>query len=1092
MILLPGLLAVFAPIPGCPAAEVVPVLREIEFDEPRRFRATVELVNCGARFDRDLALFVHFDRADDGGEALTLLRYPEPYLRPLSFPLPTSQWGPNEVTTVSAGPVTIPDDYEDDTLILVGLWDAGGSGQRFAMAGQDDGRLRYPVARLTCMDGVWSWERIIGEQREENIGVRPRGMVGRTRRHAATIDLSRIDPDDWEVVSDNGGFGSLRRSREHLCWGEAAARLGYWGEGPNTGVIFQPKEPILLPDEFDAVELWLKGGVVGWAPSAPEHPRVLPFLRLLDGEGKQHQFNLRPVNFPWWYAMFRELDVSGLPRPLRLQQLGIWGCTNTEEKALYVDSLCVFNRDFADKLDLPDVPPADWVTTPDTILPPTPQVRFRNTIKQEGDLFVFAYDGEDERLEWVVDPRPGTFDGISVRLPDEQRFAPCVGGGPIAEGLDRQLEDSALQSNALVARYARGLTWRCTIRGKSLIVELAGDAGVERVSLGRLEGADARVHRIPYLTFHDRPGAPQVGACAERLVTVLPCWYTSGASELWARLPEGRPDDPCLGGDIVYTPLPGGERNPLRERLVFTVSSRFADVLPAIPHAPTPFRDRLADRVHYHASARAADMQSDLARFRRLKRQGVEKLLVRHHDSPWADEAQGPQEWTLTTDAAPIIGDAALRTYLAEMEALDYHPVLYTNYGDLQPVSPEFDYDKVLRDADGTVRSRCWPGSYPIKPLAAIDLENRYAPQIHAKFGTRGSFCDIHTALTPWDRTDYDARTSGVASFQTCYRATARMLLNEKRNYEGPVISEGTCHMFYAGLADGNDAQIAYGRPWEWPWIVDFDLLRMHPLEIDAGMSWASRYLPPEEMGSVADPHGLGLNHYLAATIAFGHAGQLTTNGSGFPYSAAVRAYHLTQQLQQRYLMEPPSSIRYCNGAELVDTSQAILSGAVGRNQVRVSYANGLEVAVNGHPSEAWVATIGERAHELPPYGFAAGGPDITEYSATVQGHRADYVRSPEYLFFDAWGTTTDFGEAVSDGAGRLSLNDGELRLVVLGPYEAMQLRIDRLLPGAGEIQVLAEDEDAEDLREVETQARDGGLSLPADDPPFAFVVRRR
>ena len=46
--------------------------------------------------------------------------------------------------------------------------------------------------------------------------------------------------------------------------------------------------------------------------------------------------------------------------------------------------------------------------------------------------------------------------------------------------------------------------------------------------------------------------------------------------------------------------------------------------------------------------------------------------------------------------------------------------------------------------------------------MRSVEMEAKLAPQIQAKFGENHSYCDVHTAVTPFSRVDYDHRVPGA------------------------------------------------------------------------------------------------------------------------------------------------------------------------------------------------------------------------------------------------------------------------------------------------------------------------------------------
>ena len=85
----------------------------------------------------------------------------------------------------------------------------------------------------------------------------------------------------------------------------------------------------------------------------------------------------------------------------------------------------------------------------------------------------------------------------------------------------------------------------------------------------------------------------------------------------------------------------------------------------------------------------------------------------------------------------------------------------------------------------------------------------------------------------------------------------------------------------------------------------------------------------------------------------------------------------------------------------------------VRRCQIVTRYENGLEVTVNGHPTESWQTADAL----LPPNGWSVKDPQaFVARSAIIDGHRADYVDSPAYLFADGRGHFTRFPRPPATG----------------------------------------------------------------------------
>ncbi len=183
------------------------------------------------------------------------------------------------------------------------------------------------------------------------------------------------------------------------------------------------------------------------------------------------------------------------------------------------------------------------------------------------------------------------------------------------------------------------------------------------------------------------------------------------------------------------------------------------------------------------------------------------------------------------------------------------------------------------------------------------------------------------------------------------------------------------------------------------------------------------------------------LDRFLAATLAFGHTGFLVFEG-GFP--SAIQSYYAVQQVHARYAQQTAESIRYADPqGKLLDTSQAVAADVYRRCQIATRYDNGLEVYVNGHPTDTWSLPQAE----LPPNGWYVHDTtdhQLTAFSAMVDGHRADYVDSPAYVYANGRGTLTRFPRATCDG--QLIANwqpDGTVEVIPVGDCSVIGIELN-------------------------------------------------
>jgi hypothetical protein len=84
--------------------------------------------------------------------------------------------------------------------------------------------------------------------------------------------------------------------------------------------------------------------------------------------------------------------------------------------------------------------------------------------------------------------------------------------------------------------------------------------------------------------------------------------------------------------------------------------------------------------------------------------------------------------------------------------------------------------------------------------VPSVLLNDAVVPELRRKFGFRSAYCDVHTAVRPWHRVDYDARCPGAGTFSQVFYAWGELLLRQRELLDGPVWSEGGIHFMFAGL----------------------------------------------------------------------------------------------------------------------------------------------------------------------------------------------------------------------------------------------------------------------------------------------------
>jgi hypothetical protein len=295
----------------------------------------------------------------------------------------------------------------------------------------------------------------------------------------------------------------------------------------------------------------------------------------------------------------------------------------------------------------------------------------------------------------------------------------------------------------------------------------------------------------------------------------------------------------------------------------------------------------------------------------------------------------------------------------------------------------------------------------------------RLCTVIAKKFPFDNCYSDVSTAYSPWDRQDYDARVAGAGTMAASFYAYGEILRMQQRIWGGPVHSEGLNHPYYAGLTAGDFARDDYyfgGRDFPRtkrpaPWIVDYDLLRIHPLQCGIAMGSAKLFYGKGQ----AQPKDeeLAVDRYVAAVLAFGHGARL--NGSNVE---RWRGYFMVLPMSSAYCTANVASIRYGDGkGGLTSTSKAIADGTIALSHVRVGYDNGVELAVNGSMDTPFKVKWNGSVLELPPAGYVGKAPDGSRvFSGLVDGHRADVAVCKDFVYMDGRGKMVSFPEGGSDG----------------------------------------------------------------------------
>ena len=879
------------------------------------------------------------------------------------------------------------------------------------------------------------------------------------------------DGADWRVSAENAE-ATFDCNATRMLFGAKTGELRYRATGSNSVVRLECATPVPVTDkDADSLAVWVRGN--HWGHGANRQfdipsPMLFASFRLKDGQVRKYRI-AHMVWLDWFLVAYRFPAQDAKIGVSEFLGFSLEGEMQKDFLSVHFDNLAVFHdkRGPIDvhpraKRNLKALPDADQgVNTGNGTLPfPVRDETILPAAEFDGELAFTCEEGATGPDFRVVrgGSRPvGIFAGGGVTLVVDASGKTAAPSS--AKRLDRKTEGgdtverwlySAPDAEAVVVYTYRRM-------GNSMVVDMRTEKGaVAEVSTGDVAcGKVRKSFTVPYLAYGpdavkgvDPRRAPVVafdveGGKATLFRYAAFDWYRSNASRVdGAKGASGR-----TAQRFVYAPRNDGRRVPLSERLFINVSTNFAEVLPSIPNPPSPWKHVTGKRL-WRAHASSASRARDMRFWKTLHRHGVTEVVVNDHETMWRD---GGESYTFRTSFAECKGgNRGQYEYTRFMrDSLGYVYGPYDNFWDYAPVNPNFTFDNVAIRPDGSYMTS-WMRCYAPKAVTAPYWSERIVPRVESEMMFNTCYCDCHTAGSPWGRTDYDARVPGAGTFAAAFYAFGDLLLCQRRDWNGPIYSEGAVRYLYAGLVDGNYADDRGYMFQTQPWIVDFDLLRLHPLECDFGMGTVSMFYPDNStirdracylphFDSAAERERV-IDRYLAATVAFGHTGFLIAEycfdpprtfgpaygpaefgrfafADGIPI--AWRSYYMIQAAAARYTQSDAAQIGYVAASGAVeDATTAILSGAVDRNHIYVRYADGTEVAANGNLSERMRVRMADGDCDLPPCGYRVRSGDgrVLSECADIGGGKADYAVSPDYIYIDGRGRMAVRGLARSDG----------------------------------------------------------------------------
>jgi hypothetical protein len=847
-----------------------------------------------------------------------------------------------------------------------------------------------------------------------------------------------------------------------------------------------------------------------WVPD-PTTPQVTVELLLQDRQWMTETLEITRVRWKEWWLVHKVLPKELQKRaPLRLAGIRVKGGANPEDRELYFENLTFFNEEFKPLsfearprrgIELLPGQPAGPNTGPgrlpfptrsETILPENLESDYTTQLlhTENGKRFRFVYKAQDAVIEYCLQPGMNYWGPVTVKINRTPVADVLVDAGPV---FTEELSDLQLLESSQDGEIARA-KWQGTHNGekvtidsalrmwqKSLVVDFICKGGkATELSYGHFRRVkEPELIQLPFMNYGDH----HLNVLMSRGVrpffaSVWMDWYLSNASEPYA-IDEIEGENVRLNGGVRYLPKTDGTRNDLYERFFLTLSPLFEETLATIAN-PAAKEGKIAGARLWQESWGPQDYEKEHQRSRLLRAHGIEMLTQCNHEIAWRD---GGESFTFRLMAAPRKGgDEALKEYVAKQKSLGWRSGLYTNYTDFAPVNSYWDVDMVMRKSSGDLIT-AWPRCYSPKALFAVEMDRKLAPQVQQKYQSNAAYTDVHTAVSPWSRTDYDARVPGAGTFAATFYPYGELLLHDQEVYKHHCWSEGHHQWLYAGLTTGNYG-LTYSslRMWEYPYLPHFELLKIHPLSVDIGIPWTAHFFREKDGWNKPENIVASIDQFLAATIAFGRMAWLVEEAHGMRQTC--RSYYMMQQLQSRYVMERPLEILYGSHSGLISSSEAFLNRDWKQSRLFVRYPGDLKIWVNGNPTEQWKVEVNGNLHVLPPYGWLAlQGQDFFESSELLDGTRCDRVSSASYVFLDGRGVTREFTGISSSGSLALKpLEENGLLLIAVEGIDQVKLTQPNSAGGPpGDVRSLIAKAAAAENLNVEAFNADGLPLRPAE-----------
>jgi hypothetical protein len=450
----------------------------------------------------------------------------------------------------------------------------------------------------------------------------------------------------------------------------------------------------------------------------------------------------------------------------------------------------------------------------------------------------------------------------------------------------------------------------------------------------------------------------------------------------------------------------------MNEVAYYALSPRFDGVLPTPINSPSPYRQEMGSVavVDYWGGNAAgyADLLENAASY------GLSHFFTIVHN--WQHGGYDQQLPTVLPANASIGGNEGVINLTTRAKALGQRVALHENYDDFYPNGPLYNQDEVAVDSSGTIiPAWMWPGhvSYLLTPVMMSKYSHMISTDVHKTLGTNASYIDVLSAIDPFVHTDMRASRSGAGMFSTCVKAQKELWQFLRDTHGGPVLGEGANHWFWSGMLDGVEAQFNWSDQFNRenpPLLVDFDLLKIHPRQINHGMGYLERWLTTEH---TAAPTLAQLDDYRMQELAFGHSAFISTWPQTLNIPFMFEEHNLAVPVVSRYATANVKSITYEVDGKMISTSDAIAAGCA-FDRVCIAYDDGLTIWANKR-TEPWIVEAGDSRYVLPQFGWLASGDGVLAYTAIRSESKATFAKTATSIYANS---RTEMVAAISKVTG--------------------------------------------------------------------------